>query len=105
MPQYQKLAKTFLPFLDALIKNESRTFTISVYRNITTIGLFTQYNNFTPFSYKIGFIKCFIHRGLKISSSYVTFHNKINKIKNVLQKNMHPIYVRNNKTTIHYQKK
>ena len=51
-----------------------------------SIGLLTQYNCFIPFSNKIGLIKCLTHRAFKISSSYVIFHNEINKIKNILQK-------------------
>ena len=84
--------------IDVLVKNESRIFTTSVYRKKTAIGLFTQHNSFTPFSYKIGLIKCFAHRAFKISSSYIIFHNEINKIKNILQKNMYPIFVIDNQT-------
>ena len=51
-----------------------------------SIGLLTQYNRFIAFSNKIGLIKCLTHRAFKISSSYVIFHNEINKIKNILQK-------------------
>ena len=47
--------------------------------------IFTQYSSFTSFSYKVSFIKCLIYREFKISSSYVIFLNRINKIKNVLQ--------------------
>ena len=54
-------------------------------------GLFAKHNSFTLFSYKIGLIKCLIHRAFKISSSYVIFQNDINKIKNILQKNIYPI--------------
>ena len=55
----EKKPNTFLPFLDVLVKNEGRIFTTSVYRKKTAIGLFTQYNSFTPFSYKISLIKYF----------------------------------------------
>ena len=49
----EKETNTFLPFLDVLVKKESRTFTTSVYMNKkTSIGLFTWYNSFTAFSYK-----------------------------------------------------
>ena len=41
-------------------------------------------------SYKIGLIKCLIHRAFKISSSYIIFHNELKKIKTLLQKNMYP---------------
>ena len=49
----EKETNTFLPFLDVLVKKEGRTFTTSVYMNKKmSIGLFTQYNSFTTFSYK-----------------------------------------------------
>ena len=92
----EKETNKFLPFLNVFVKNEDRTFTASVYRKKTSIALFTQYNNFTPFSYKIGLIKCFIHRAFKISLSYMIFHSEINKIKNILQKNMYRIFVIDN---------
>ena len=68
-----------------------------MYRKKTPIELFTQYNSFASVSYKIGLIKCLIHRALQITSSYLMFH-KINKIsiKNILQKNMYTIFVKDN---------
>ena len=53
-----------------------------------------QYTNFTPFSYRIGLINCLIHRAFKIRSSYLIFHDEINKIKNILQKSMNPLFVK-----------
>ena len=89
----QKETNKFLPFLDVLVKNEGRTFTTLVYRKKTFIGLFTQYSSFTLFNYKIDLIHCLIHRAFKISSSYLIFHDAINKIKNISQKNMYPMFV------------
>ena len=63
----EKETKKFLPFLDVLVLNQVRVFTTSVYRKKTSIGPFTQYNSFTPFSYKIGFIKCLIHRAFRLA--------------------------------------
>ena len=92
----EKENNKFLPFLDALVKNEGRTFTTSVHRKKRFIGLFTQHSSFTPFSYKTGLINCLIHRGFNNSSSCLIFHDKIDKIKNILQKNMCPIFVIDN---------
>ena len=80
----EKETNKFLPFLDVLVRNEGGTFTTSVHTKKTSIGLFTQCNSFTSF------------RALKISSSYIIFHNEINKIKNILQKNMYSIIVIDN---------
>ena len=40
--------------------------------------------------YKIGLIRCLIHRAFKISSSYIVFHKELEKIRILLQKNMYP---------------
>ena len=58
----EKESNKFLSFLDILIQNEGNHFSTSVYRKKTSIGLFTQFHGFTPMSYKIGLIKCLIHR-------------------------------------------
>ena len=39
---------------------------------------------------KIGLIRCLIHRPFKISSSYIIFHNELEKVKILLQKNIYP---------------
>ena len=78
-----------MSFLDILIKNEGNRFSTSVYRKKTSIGLFTQFNSFTPISYKIDLVRCLISRAFKISSSYIIFHNELEKFKILLQKNMY----------------
>ena len=74
----------FFTFFRYSCYKRSRTFTYSVYRKKTSKGVFTHINSFTPFSYKIS-LKCLIHYVFEI------FLNKINKIKNILQKKMYPI--------------
>ena len=86
----EKESNTFLSFLDILITNEKNRFSTSVYRKKTLIGLFTQFHSFTQMSYKIGLIRCLIHRAFKFSSLYIIFHNELEKIKILLQKNMYP---------------
>ena len=80
----KKESNKFLSFLDILIKNEGNRFLTSVYRKKTSIGLFPQFHSFTPMSYKIGLIRCCIHKALKISSSYIIFHNELEKMKILL---------------------
>ena len=86
----EKASNKFLSFLDILIKNEGNRFSTSVYTKKTSIRLFTQFHSFTPMSYKIGLIKCLIQRAFKIISSYIIFHNELEKIKILVQKNMYP---------------
>ena len=94
----EKENNKFLSFLDIHIKNEGNCFSTSVSWKKTSIGLFTQFNSFTAMSYKIGLVKCLIHRAFKISSSYIIFHNELEKVKLSLQKNMHPKGVIDNRT-------
>ena len=63
---------------------KGRAFTTSVCKKKRSVGLFTQYNSFTPFSYKIGLIKCLILKVFKVSS-YIIFPYELNKITNILQ--------------------
>ena len=56
-------------FLDILFKNDGDQFCTSVFRKESAIGLFTNYLGFTPFSYKIGFVRTLLHRAFMISSS------------------------------------
>ena len=86
----EKENNKFLSFLDILIKNEGTHFLTSVYRKETLIGLFTHFNSFTPMSYKIGLVRCLIHRAFKISSSYIIFHYESEKVEILLQKKMYP---------------
>ena len=73
-----------------IIKNEGNRFSTSVYRKKTSIGLYTQFNSYTPISYKIGLVRCLIYKAFKISSSYIIFHNELENAKILLQKNMYP---------------
>ena len=58
-----------LAFLDILIPNENDNICASVFRKKTSVGLYTNFASFTPFSYKIGLIKTLLHRAFQISSS------------------------------------
>ena len=55
-------------------------------------------------SYKIGLVRCFIHRAFKISSSYIIFHSELEKIKILLQKNIYPKIVIDNQIKIFLDK-
>ena len=49
----EKESNKILSFLDILFKKEANHFSTSVYRKKTSIGLFTQFNSFTPMSLKL----------------------------------------------------
>ena len=62
----EKESNKFLSFLNILIKNEGNRFSTSVYRKKTSIGLFTQFNSFTPMTYKLSLVRCLIQKALKL---------------------------------------
>ena len=77
----EKESNKFLSFLNILIKNEGNRFSTSLYPKKTSIGLFTQFDSFTPISFKIDLVRCLICRTFKISSSCIIFHNELEKVK------------------------
>ena len=86
--KYDKLA-----FLDVLILKTDQNFCTSVYCKMTSIGLYTSFVSFTPYSYKIGLIKTLIHRTNEISSSWTSFKEENSNVKRLLMKNMYPSYL------------
>ena len=65
----EKETNNFLPFYMFLLRTKIGHFSTSMCRKKTPIGLLTQYNSFTPFSYKIDLIKSLIHKAFKITNS------------------------------------
>ena len=86
--KYDKLA-----FLDVLILKTDQNFCTSVYCKMTSIGLYTNFVSFTPYSYKIGLIKTLIHHTNEISSSWTSFNEENSNVKRLLMKNMYPSYL------------
>ena len=82
-----------LAFFDIVISNESDNYCTSVCCKKTSIGLYTNFTSFTPFSYKIGLIKTLLHRAFEISSSWNFFDQEKRKIKNLLMKNLYPSHL------------
>ena len=56
-------------------------------------------------SYKIRLIKCLIDRAFRISSSYIVFHNELEKTKILLQKKMYPKSIIDNQIKTFLDKK
>ena len=82
-----------LAFLDVLISKTDQDLYTSVYRKMTSIGLYTNFVSFTAYSYKIGLIKTLIHRTYEISSSWTSFNEEIYNVKHLLMKNMYCSYL------------
>ena len=79
-----------LPFLDVNIVFSDGIFSTSVHRKPTLTGLFTNFDSFTPISYKKGSIKRLLFHYFNISSSDAIFHAKVKKFKKIIILNGYP---------------
>ena len=85
-----------LPFLDVLIDNHDPSSSLTrVYRKKTFTGLLTNYFSFTSYSYKVGLIKTLVDRAYKINNTWLGFHEDINKLTDILKKNLFPAHLIN----------
>ena len=76
-----------LSFLDVIITKNNNKFTTSVHRKKTFTCLMMNFLSFSPIKYKINLIKTLLHRAFAISSFYYNFHEKVNKIIEILRNN------------------
>ena len=85
-----------LPFLDVLIDNHDPSSSLTrIYRKKTFTGLLTNYFSFTSYSYKVGLIKTLVDRAYKINNTWLGFHEDINKLTDILKKNLFPAHLIN----------
>ena len=83
-----------LPFLDVLIDNHDPSSSLTrIYRKKTFTGLLTNYFSFTSYSYKVGLIKTLVDRAYKINNIWLEFHEDINKLTDILKKNLFPAHL------------
>ena len=86
----KKQTENQLSVLDLLITSTGDNVLTLVYRKKHSIGLYTNYLSFMPFSYKIGPVKTLLHRAYVISSYWSIFHLELSKTKELLEKNLYP---------------
>ena len=86
----EKQTENQLSFLDLLITSNGDNFLTSVCRKKHSVGLYTNYLVFMPFSYKIGLVKILLHRAFVISSNWSIFHLELSKTRELLEKNLYP---------------
>ena len=85
-----------LPFLDVLTNNHDPNSSLtSVYCKKTFTGSLTNYFSFTSYSYKVGLIKTLVDRAYKINNTWLGFHEDINKLTDILKKNLFPAHLIN----------
>ena len=88
---FKKQVNKPISFLDVLITKDGDQICTSVFRKETTIGFFTNYLAFTPFSYKCRLVRTLLHHASMISSSWFLFYEEIVKIKHYLEKSSYPL--------------
>ena len=76
-----------LPFLDISVKIENNRFITSVHHKPTDYGQCLNANSECPDKYKRSVIVNYINRAYKYSQNWETFHNEIQRVKQVLINN------------------
>ena len=88
-----ELGPSALPFLDTRItlpQNEDETFTSQIFRKKTYTGLILNYSAMCPHNWKIGLIRCLLHRAYTISSGWLLFTEEVDFLKNLFTTNGYP---------------
>ena len=71
------------------VGNELQT---SLFRKKTFSGVYLNFNSHLPNMYKKGLIDTLLYRAYNICSNYSSFHQEINYLKTVWQKNLFPLF-------------
>ena len=87
---YEEEKENSLPFLDVNVYRDAEKFSSTVHRKDTFSGVYTNFNSFMPEAYKLGLVSTLLHRAFCISSSYVSLHEEVEKLKLIFSKNGYP---------------
>ena len=88
--EFEKCGK--LPFLDVLLqRNSDGSIGRSVYRKPTWTGLYTNFDSFVPFSYKVNLVRTLVNRAQRICSDVETFRAELRKLEEILCANNYPL--------------
>ena len=79
-----------ISFLAMKITRDNNKFMTSVYRKPTFSGVFTNFGNFIPKSYKYNLLFTLLHRAFKLCSNFERFHQEIDKLKTIFKNNGYP---------------
>ena len=80
-----------LAFLNTLVKRDEEKLSTTVYVKSTNTGYCLNYNSICPERYKLGVIKTLIHRAYYVSSDWINFTIKIDRLKQLLVNNNFPM--------------
>jgi len=72
------------------IAQDNHKYITSVYRKPTSTSLFTNFNSFTPLSYRLSVFKSLIYRAYKLCSNWKLFHDEITLVRSMLLRNAYP---------------
>lgn len=76
---YEEENKDTLPFLDVNVYQDANQFSSTVHKKETFSGVYTHSKSFLPDTYKKGLLSTLLYRAYKISSSYESLHDEIQK--------------------------
>ena len=83
-----------LSFLDIVIDNKtSDSIVTSVFHKATFTGLYTNFNSFTSFSYKIGLVRTLVDRCYKINNTWAGLHKDLERLTCNLMQNAFPRHI------------
>ena len=71
------------------VGNELQT---SLFRKKTFSGVYLNFSSHLPNTYKKGLIDTLLYRAYNIFSNYSSFHQEINYLKTIWQKNLFPLF-------------
>ena len=63
-----------ISFLDIKIRRVNNSFSTNIFRKVTFSGVFTNFENFIPVSYKSNWIFTLLFRAFKLCSNFELFH-------------------------------
>ena len=81
-----------ISILDVSITRMNNKLVTSLYRKKTFSGVNMNYNSFLPLKYKKGLIHTPLFRAFNICADYNTFHNEVQYLKLIWQKNPFPLF-------------
>ena len=82
-----------LSFLDICLRRQTDKLELSVYRKQTFTGLGLSFFSFIPFSIKKAVVHSAVYRAFRLSSTYKSFDNELNFIRNFFRINGFPKYL------------
>ena len=77
----------------SVLTTDGETFTSPVFRKDTYTGLLLNYSAICPQRWKVGLIKCLIHRAYLMCSSWSGFTEEMEHLKNTFVKNSYPKHI------------